>query len=140
MKSGLTMVHINSHRQAILSLPLKTSRTLYGCSSSPMGMGLQVLQMAWNGALLRVCSLGGGPAGVLGGALADRVLLVRGGPAAAPGGQAEVSQRHLPLLGPLLAGWASLAASNILPGGYVAGLGGEVLVRILCGAGGAGGE
>ncbi|KAK9806672.1 hypothetical protein WJX73_006627 [Symbiochloris irregularis] len=43
----------------------------------------QVLQMSWNGSLLR----------------------------------AEVSQRHLPLLGPLLTGWAGLAASNILPGG-----------------------
>ena len=77
---------------------------------------VQVLQMSWDGSLLRVCSLGGGPPAVLGGALAERLLVVRGGPAAGPGGQAEVSQRHLPLLGPLLTGWAALAASNILPG------------------------
>lgn len=72
--------------------------------------------MAWDGSLVRVCSLGGGPPSVLGGALAERLLVVRGGAGAGPGGQAEVSQRHVPLLGPLLAGWASLAASNILPG------------------------
>ena len=75
-----------------------------------------MLQMAWDGSLLRVCTLGGGPPAVLAGALAERLLIVRGGASAAPGGQAEVSPRHVPLLGPLLAGWASLAASNILPG------------------------
>lgn len=79
-------------------------------------MDVQVVQMAWDGSLVRVCSLGGGPPSVLGGALAERLLVVRGGAGAGPGGQAEVSQRHVPLLGPLLAGWASLAASNILPG------------------------
>lgn len=97
---------------------MRFSKQPVKCQLKVRGAGtlVQVLQMSWDGTLLNVCSLGGGPPAVLGGALAERLLVVRGGRSAAPGGQAEVSQRHLPLLGPLLTGWAGLAASNILPG------------------------
>lgn len=77
---------------------------------------LQVSQLAWDGHVAQVCNLGGGPPAVLGGALADRLLVVRRvHPDGSDGGQ-EVSARHLALLPVLLLGWATLAACAILPG------------------------
>jgi hypothetical protein len=78
---------------------------------------VQVSQLAWDGHVAHACSLGGGPPALLGGALADRLLVVRG--SLLDGGsdaRQEVSARHLPLLPTLLLGWASLAACAILPG------------------------
>ena len=72
--------------------------------------------MGWDGSLIPLCSLGGGWPSALLGCLADRLLIARGGAAAAPGGKVEVASHYLPLLHPLLYGWATLAASNILPG------------------------
>ncbi|EIE25272.1 hypothetical protein COCSUDRAFT_65173 [Coccomyxa subellipsoidea C-169] len=69
-----------------------------------------VRQLAWDGHVASVCSLGGGPPAVLAGALADRLLVGRGG--------AGVSSRQVALLPSLLLGWASLAACSILPGGW----------------------
>ncbi len=69
---------------------------------------MQVRQLAWDGHVASVCSLGGGPPAVLAGALADRLLVGRGG--------AGVSSRQVALLPSLLLGWASLAACSILPG------------------------
>ncbi len=73
---------------------------------------VQVKQLAWDGHIAEVCSLGGGPPAALAGALGDRLLVARGGH---PGGT-EVSARHAELLPCLLLGWASLAACAILPG------------------------
>lgn len=50
---------------------------------------------------------------VLAGALADRLLIARAGPS---GGRVDVSPRYLALLQPLLLGWATLAATDCLPG------------------------
>ena len=72
--------------------------------------------MGWDGSLISLCSLGGGWPSALLACLADRLLVARGGAAAAPGGKVEVASHYLPLLHPLLYGWATLAASNILPG------------------------
>ena len=74
---------------------------------------MQVQQVGWDGALTPLCSLGNGssPASLLG-ALADRLLIARGTSA----GGVDVVQHYVPLLHPLLLGWATLAASNILPG------------------------
>ncbi len=62
-----------------------------------------------------VCSLGGGPPAVLAGALADRLLVMRGDQGTDAGG-CKVSARQVALLPSLLLGWASLAACSILPG------------------------
>ena len=80
-------------------------------------LGWQVQQVGWDGSLAPLCSLaGGGPSALLA-CLADRLLVARGGQAAGtPGGKVEVASHYLPLLHPLLYGWATLAASNILPG------------------------
>lgn len=69
---------------------------------------MQVRQLAWDGQVASVCSLGGGPPAVLAGALADRLLIGRPG--------LGVSSRQVALLPSLLLGWASLAACSILPG------------------------
>lgn len=61
-----------------------------------------------------VCSLGGGPPAVLAGALADRLLVMRGDQVSDAG--VKVSARQVALLPSLLLGWASLAACSILPG------------------------
>ena len=69
--------------------------------------------MGWDGSLTPVCSLGNSYShAALLGALADRLLIAR----ALLSGGVEVVQRYIPLLHPLLLGWATLAASNILPG------------------------
>jgi hypothetical protein len=72
----------------------------------------QVKQLAWDGHVYEVCSLGGGPPAALAGALADRLLVARGSGASGT----EVSARHVSLLPCLLLGWASLASCAILPG------------------------
>ncbi len=43
----------------------------------------QVSQLAWTGEVVHVCGLAGGPPSVLAGALADRLLVARGGPSEA---------------------------------------------------------
>ena len=43
----------------------------------------QVRQLAWTGEVVHVCGLAGGPPSVLAGALADRLLVARGGPSEA---------------------------------------------------------
>lgn len=75
---------------------------------------MQVKQLAWDGSVTLLACLGGGPPAALAGALGDRLLVARGGPAA--GGRAEVCARAVSLLPPLLCGWASLARIAILPG------------------------
>ena len=77
-------------------------------------MGLQVAQLTWDGELLPVCALGGGPPAVLAGAAADRLIVARGGVAGS--GVCDFSSRALSLLPALLHGWASLAALDVLPG------------------------
>ncbi|KAK9810383.1 hypothetical protein WJX72_009786 [[Myrmecia] bisecta] len=79
--------------------------------------GHQVMQLAWDGSVTPVCSLGGGPAAVLAGALADRLLVLRGGPPLGANAGVEISARFVALLQPLLVGWATLASRGILPGG-----------------------
>lgn len=44
---------------------------------------LQVKQLAWTCEVVHICGLGGGPPSVLAGALADRLLIARGGPSEA---------------------------------------------------------
>ncbi|CAL5222539.1 g4916 [Coccomyxa viridis] len=74
----------------------------------------QVRQLAWTGEVVHVCGLAGGPPSVLAGALADRLLVARGGPSEA----CKVVPRQIALLPALLLGWASLAACAILPGSW----------------------
>ncbi len=40
-------------------------------------------QLAWTGEVVHMCGLAGGPPSVLAGALADRLLVARGGPSEA---------------------------------------------------------
>ena len=89
-------------------LHCRLTRTLAGCA--------QVKQLAWDGQVCEVCSLGGGPPAALLGALADRLLVARGSALSGT----EVSARHVSLLPCLLLGWASLAACAILPGAALA--------------------
>ena len=44
---------------------------------------MQVKQLAWTGEVVHMCGLAGGPPSVLAGALADRLLVARGGPSEA---------------------------------------------------------
>lgn len=76
-------------------------------------VSLQVSQLGWDGSVHAVCHLAGGSMPVLAGALADRLLIARGG---ASGGRVNVSPRCLALLQPLLLGWATVAATDCLPG------------------------
>ena len=73
----------------------------------------QVKLLHWGGRALKVCSYSAGPPAALLGALADRLILLRGG----SGGPAAVTCRAAALLPPLLQAWTSLAASGLLPGG-----------------------
>ena len=90
-------------------------RSTAACSPASALLDAQVKQLAWDGQVSEVCSLGGGPPAALLGALADRLLLARGSVL----GSTEVSARHVSLLPCLLLGWASLAACAILPGAAV---------------------
>ena len=83
------------------------------CAVLTHSCALQVQQVGWDNSLTPLCSLGNSnsPACLLA-ALADRLLIARG----TPTGGVEVVQHYVPLLHPLLLGWATLAASNILPG------------------------
>lgn len=76
--------------------------------------GDQVNQLLWDGRVVKVCSLGGCTPPVLAGALADRLLILRGSPNGAGG--VDISPRALGLLQPLTLGWVSCASTGILPG------------------------
>ena len=68
--------------------------------------------LRWDGKAQKVCSYPAGPPAALLGALADRLILLRGGTSS----QAAVTCRAAALLPPLLQAWTSLAASGMLPG------------------------
>lgn len=68
--------------------------------------------LRWDGRAVKVCSYSAGPSAALLGALADRLILLRGG----AGGHAAVTCRAASLLPALLQAWSSLSASGLLPG------------------------
>lgn len=74
----------------------------------------QVLHVCWDGRVVHLASLLGGPPPALLGALADRLLLAS---RRDPGGRTEVAPRGFCPLQPMVEGWVTLAALRLLPGG-----------------------
>jgi hypothetical protein len=72
-----------------------------------------VLHVCWDGRVVHLASLLGGPPPALLGALADRLLLAS---RRDPGGRTEVAPRGFCPLQPMVEGWVTLAALRLLPG------------------------
>eukprot|EP00878_Enallax_costatus_P005037 GHUV01005297.1.p1 GENE.GHUV01005297.1~~GHUV01005297.1.p1 ORF type:complete len:1446 (+),score=421.24 GHUV01005297.1:301-4638(+) len=79
-----------------------------------MTVGGQVMQLTWTGQTQHMASVASYPPAVLGGALADSLLLLRQNPAT---GEQEVASRAVGLLQPQVLGWTSLASCGLLPRG-----------------------
>lgn len=111
---GPALLFTDAHNQVCLS-PKCLQIAVCGITSQVVGaevlrefiIVLQVKQLSWDSKVVQLCSLAGSVPAVLVAALADRLLLLRGG---------SISVRALSVLEPLLHGWASLAAMGVLPG------------------------